>query len=148
WADRQSNVRWFMDEFTEIKAVYPNLEAVHFIGHSNGTYVLASALKRYKTLKVGRIAFAGSVVRRDYNWDAVVGRIGKIRNYVGSSDWVVGWFPKLFEMWPFSLLNHDIGSAGFDGFIRPLGNELEIKFVQGNHGAALVLRVVASESVS
>jgi predicted esterase len=144
WADRQSNVRWFMDEFTEIKAAYPNLEAVHFIGHSNGTYVLASALKSYKTLKVGRIAFAGSVVRRDYNWDALVGRIGKIRNYVGSGDWVVGWFPRLFEMRPFSLLNPDIGSAGFDGFIRPLGNALEIKYVHGSHGAALAPNNISS----
>src|SRR5262249_32435560 len=65
WADRQANVRWFMDQFTEIKAAYPNLETVHFIGHSNGTYVLASALEKYKTLNVGRIVFAGSVVRRD-----------------------------------------------------------------------------------
>jgi predicted esterase len=58
WADRQANVRWFMDEFTEIKAKFPNLEKVHFIGHSNGTYVLGSALQNYRTLKVGNIVFA------------------------------------------------------------------------------------------
>jgi predicted esterase len=138
FTDRQANVRWFMDEFTEIKAAYPNLEAVHFIGHSNGTYVLASALEKYSTLKVGRIAFAGSVVRRDYDWDAIASRIGKIRNYVGSGDWVVGWFPRLFELWPFSLVNRDVGSAGFNGFNQARAKELETKYVRGSHGAALV----------
>lgn len=137
WADRQANVRWFMDEFTEIRAACPHLETVHFIGHSNGTYVLASALERYKTLKVGRIAFAGSVLRRSYDWKAVARRIGKIRNYVGSADWVVGWFPKLFELWPFALVNRDIGSAGFDGFIQAIAKENETKYVRGTHSAAL-----------
>jgi hypothetical protein len=144
WADRQANVRWFMDEFTEIKAAYPNLETVHFIGHSNGSYVLASALEKYKMLKVGRIVFAGSVVRRDYDWNAVAGRIGKIRNYVGSDDWVVGWFPKLFELRPFSLLNRDIGSAGFNGFNQALGKDLETKYVRGSHSAALVPANISS----
>ena len=137
WTDRQANVRWFMDEFTELKARFPNLQKVHFIGHSNGTYVLASALKKYKVLEVGRIAFAGSVVRRDYDWDSVAARIERIRNYIGASDWVVGWFPRLFELWPFSLLNRDLGSAGFNGFVQARGNELETKYVRGAHSAAL-----------
>src|SRR5262249_20258484 len=40
-----------------------------------------------------------------------------VRNYVAADDWVVGLFPALFEMRPFSWLN-DLGSAGFFGF-RP-----------------------------
>jgi len=144
WSDRQANVRWFMDEFTELKAKFPKLEKVHFIGHSNGTYVLASALDKYKTLEVGRIAFAGSVVRRDYDWDALGNRFDRVRNYVGSMDWVVGWFPRLFEMWPFSLFNRDIGSAGFDGFIEARGNSLETKYVRGAHSAALVSQNIPS----
>lgn len=46
-SDRQKNVRWFMDKFTEAKARYPNLREVDFVGHSNGTFILASALRRY-----------------------------------------------------------------------------------------------------
>src|SRR5206468_4067540 len=66
FTDRQKYVRWFMDEYTEALARYPNADGnVHFIGHSNGTYVLASALSQYKTLEVNRVAFAGSVVRTD-----------------------------------------------------------------------------------
>jgi predicted esterase len=147
WADRQKNVRWFMDEFTEIKARFPNLQKVHFIGHSNGTYVLASALDKYKALKVDRVAFAGSVVRRDYNWNSLEGRIAKVsvkgrtgvvRNFIASGDCVVGLFPRLFELWPFSLINRDLGSAGFNGFDQALGNGLEVRYVRGSHSAALV----------
>src|SRR5262249_39975150 len=42
-----------------------------------------------------------------------------------------------FELSPFSLLNRDIGSAGFNGFNQARGKELETKFVRGSHDAAL-----------
>ena len=32
--DRQQYVRWFMDQYTQAKAKYPNLEIVDFVGHS------------------------------------------------------------------------------------------------------------------
>jgi hypothetical protein len=137
WADRQTNVRWFMDEFTEIKARFPNLQKVHFIGHSNGTYVLGSALQKYKTLQVDNIAFAGCVLRRDFEWDNVTAQFKNIRNYVASGDWVVALFPRLFEIPLFTLVNKDIGSAGFNGFTGSRGNALETKFLIGGHSAAL-----------
>jgi pimeloyl-ACP methyl ester carboxylesterase len=138
WADRQKNVRWFMDELTELKAKYPKLNEVDFIGHSNGTYVLASALRKYKTMRINRAVFAGSVVRRDFDWDIVKDRIsGGIRNYVGSKDWVVGLFPRLFELPLFNVFNRDIGSAGFNGFEGSFGNAAETRFINGFHSAAL-----------
>jgi predicted esterase len=144
WADRQKNVRWFMDEYTELKAKYPKLKKVHFIGHSNGTYVLASALQNYKTLKVGNIAFGGCVLRRDFNWAGVGAQFDRVRNYVGSKDWVVGWFPALFEYPVLKLMNRDIGSAGFNGFITSEGNALETRFLNGAHSIALDPRNIGS----
>ena len=138
WEDRQKNVRWFMDQVTELTARFPNLKEIHFIGHSNGTYVLASALQNYNTLKLGNAVLAGSVVRRDFPWGEYSGRIKRIRNYVGSSDIVVGFFPRLFELPLLTALNHDIGSAGFNGFTDPFGNANETRFVRGAHDAALV----------
>ncbi|HWC58235.1 MAG TPA: alpha/beta hydrolase [Verrucomicrobiae bacterium] len=138
WADRQKNVRWFMDQVTELAARFPNLKEIHFIGHSNGTYVLASALQKYQTLKVGYAVLAGSVIRKDYPWSKFTGRIKQVRNYVGSKDLVVGFFPRLFEL-PFaSAINADIGSAGFNGFDDSFGNSMETRFVRGTHAAALV----------
>jgi pimeloyl-ACP methyl ester carboxylesterase len=85
WSDRQKNVRWFMDQVTELRARFPKLKEMRFIGHSNGTYVLASALERYQTLKVDKVVFAGSVVRRSYDWTGFAGRVGALRNYVGAA---------------------------------------------------------------
>jgi pimeloyl-ACP methyl ester carboxylesterase len=151
WPERQQKVRWFMDELTELKAKYPNAKKLHFIGHSNGTYVLASALRKYKSLKVDRVVFAGSVVRKDFDWmsPSLAGRVEGVRSYVGSKDLVVGWFPRLFEIQPFTWLNRDIGSAGFNGFTNPPGVSIsawtnfekgfinETRYIQGGHGAAI-----------
>lgn len=142
WPERQGKVRWFMDELTELQAKYPNMTNLSFIGHSHGTYVLANALKKYKALKLDRAVFAGSVVPQYFNWasPALSNRIDEVRNYVGSSDLVVAWLPRLFE-----LCNGDLGSAGFNGFQMPSGMELaawtnfmkQTKYVSGAHSAAI-----------
>jgi pimeloyl-ACP methyl ester carboxylesterase len=136
--DRQQKVRWFMDQVTELKARFPKLQHIHFIGHSNGTYVLASALQNYRTLRVERVVFAGSVVRRDFPWSQFRGRVKGVRNYVGSADWVVGFFPKLFELPWLAALNPDLGSAGYDGFEDGFVKDDETQFIRGEHSAALV----------
>jgi hypothetical protein len=59
YRDRQKNVRRFMDEYTENLARFPKAETIDFIGHSNGTYILASALQRYVTMRVRRVYFGG-----------------------------------------------------------------------------------------
>jgi pimeloyl-ACP methyl ester carboxylesterase len=146
--ERHRYVRWFMDLYTEQLAMYPDADpeaegTVDYIGHSNGTYILARALQDYPTLKVCRVVFAGSVARQDYNWNLVFGR-GQIRallNYSGASDWVVGWFPTFFEQWWHA---NDIGSAGFNGFTNLPVEGHQISFVPGAHDAALVSGNVAS----
>lgn len=144
FGDRQRNVRWFMDQVTELRARFPNLKEIHFIGHSNGTEVLASALATYRTLKVGRVVFAGSVVRRDFEWSRYSGRIGQVRNYVASSDWVVALFPRLFEIPGFRSLNPDLGSAGYNGFEDGFVKNGETQFIAGGHKAALDPRNIRS----
>ena len=149
--DRQRNVRKFMDEYTENIARYPNAEDFDFIGHSNGTYILASALQRYPTLKVRNVLFAGSVVPKGYRWRELVdaGRVSKVRNVVATGDWVVAIFPRFFEQIAESLhidsVNKgilDIGSAGFRGFddsakVDRARSICDTKFVSGMHSAAL-----------
>jgi len=137
WGDRQRNVRWFMDLYTEDLARYPNLEEIDFVGHSNGTYLLASALERYRAFKINRVVFAGSVVRMNYPWHAMAGRIDGIRNYTASADWVVGIFPHLFETRGFRWINKDLGAAGFYGFLEAFGSANETKFINGTHFSAL-----------
>ncbi len=136
-SDRQRNVRWFMDQVTELKSRFPNLRELDFIGHSNGTYVLASALDKYNTLRVNKVVFAGSVVPRSFNWTRLAGRVTSVRNYVGVDDLVVGIFPHLFELPGFRAWNPDLGSAGFNGFEDGRFKNLETAYLKGGHGAAL-----------
>jgi predicted esterase len=134
---RQHHVRWFMDEYTEQIATYPNSNSqVSFIGHSNGTYILASALKKYTTMRIHRVSFAGSVVNREYPWEQIIteeGRVEKLRNDLAASDWVVALFPKLFDQLNWS----DIGSGGFDGFNDNAANAYEGRYYKGGHSAAI-----------
>src|SRR5205085_8923551 len=79
-----------------------------------------------------------------YDWNSLIkaGRVKKVLNCVATSDWVVGYFPKAFEMVPIQ----DLGSAGHDGFTAATvtTNVIELSatngapvYVVGGHGAAL-----------
>lgn len=139
--DRQRNVRWFMDQYTEMLARFPRAR-FSFFGHSNGTYLLASALRRYATMEFQRVAFAGSVVPRSFPWRKYLradgsGRVTALRNDMGDRDVVVGIFPRLFELFNEIFrqgLPSDIGSAGFNGFADDVADELQA-YLPGGHGA-------------
>lgn len=146
--DRQKRVRLFMDEYTENRARFPRATTFDYVGHSNGTYILASALQHYKTLKVGLVFFAGSVVPKHYEWLRLAEdkRVQHVANVVAAGDWVVAIFPRLFEQiadWrgirpQRGLL--DIGSAGFRGFqdARDAKKRIEnVQFATGSHGAGV-----------
>lgn len=134
---RQRYVRWFMDQYTEQIAKFPSLTSkVSFIGHSNGTYLLASALQQYRTVKIHRASFAGSVVPREYPWEQIITqerRVDALRNDLAAGDWAVAIFPKFFDQFNLS----DVGSGGFDGFLDDAANELEGRYYKGSHGAAI-----------
>jgi pimeloyl-ACP methyl ester carboxylesterase len=134
YRDRQKNVEMFMDDYTEALSKNPKA-AVHFVGHSNGTYILANALKNYATFTVNRVVFAGSVVRRDFDWGKyhALHRVEKIRNDVATGDWVVGIFPRFLE-----IFRDDVGSAGHNDFIQDSGKRNNYNgFFPGDHGAAI-----------
>jgi pimeloyl-ACP methyl ester carboxylesterase len=146
--DRQKNVRLFMDEYTENRARYPHATAIDFIGHSNGTYILASALVRYLSIRVKNIYFAGSVVPKHFKWIELIesGRVGYVANIVASGDWVVAIFPRFFEQIGELLRVQasrgllDIGSAGFRGFEDASHASAKIEnfqFAQGAHSAGV-----------
>ncbi len=137
---RHKYVKWLMDEYTETLARYPNAEHIHFVGHSNGTYLLGAALESYSSLKVERVVFGGSVVRKSYNWECIFKneQVQRVRNYVASADWVVALFPRFFEP-PLMrhLLDNDIGSAGFNGFETQHSKLENVRYIQGGHSAFL-----------
>ncbi|MCP5416493.1 MAG: alpha/beta fold hydrolase [Chromatiaceae bacterium] len=146
--DRHKNVRRLMDEYTENLARFPRARQFDFAGHSNGTYLLASAMQHYRSISFGHVFFAGSVVPKHYAWKPLLdaGRVQEVVNVVADGDWVVAIFPKLFEQVADWLSVQprtgvlDLGSAGFRGFeasADPLGRVHNLRFVHGGHGAGI-----------
>lgn len=137
---RRAKTQWFMDRYSEAYARYPRAQ-FHFIGHSNGTYLLATALRRYAACHFDRVAFAGSVVPRDFPWDEIVqsGRLRSLRNDLASADWVVAIFPRSFEQVRelLRLPMGDIGTGGVFGFLDTEGNRQQVAYVEGGHSAAI-----------
>ena len=108
---RRTKVEWFMDHYASIKTLYPNA-TLHYVGHSNGTYLAAAALRDYPAARFGNVYFAGSVVDPTFDWIALKkqDRIARFHNARGGTDWVVALLPKSLEYFM------DLGGAGFDGF--------------------------------
>jgi hypothetical protein len=137
WIRRQK-VEWLMDEYVGVRSRFPNA-AFSYVGHSNGTYLVARALQDYPAAQFHHVLFAGSVVRRDYDWAALVAtqRVHKVLNMVATRDWVVALFPKGLE--PVRRF-FDLGGAGFGGFNQAglVPNVDEVRYVIGGHAAGLV----------
>jgi alpha-beta hydrolase superfamily lysophospholipase len=113
----QQRMEWLMDQYTEDKALYPYAR-FSFVGHSNGTYLLARALQEYPRCRFERVVFGSSVVNRHYDWAKIAGnkQIKEVLNYVATADWVVACFPKALQ----TMHWQDLGSAGHDGFVPPI----------------------------
>jgi hypothetical protein len=130
-ARRRSKVEWLMDQYAEAVARYP-AASFHFVGHSNGTYLLAKAIRLYACCRFGQVVFAGSVVRRNYDWTGAIarGQAASVLNWVATRDWVVAFFPRFFEV----IRIQDLGSAGHDGFRQHIH---QLAYVRGGHAAAI-----------
>ena len=135
---RRDKVAWLMDQYARAKFLYPQA-TFSYLGHSNGTYLLASALRDNPACRFERVVFAGSVVRRDYDWAQAMrrGQVGTVLNYVATNDKVVACFPGALEQ-----LRWDLGSAGHHGFVQAQEASkdfrlFQIRFVEGGHSAAL-----------
>jgi hypothetical protein len=86
--------------------------------------------------------FAGSVVRRSFPWTKLKenNQVKRVLNFVATGDWVVAFFPKLFQVLrlpPLVPYLQDLGSAGHDGFDTKDVDVIQREFIYGDHGAAI-----------
>jgi pimeloyl-ACP methyl ester carboxylesterase len=141
---RRAKVEWLLDQYVTAKALYPAAD-FSYVGHSNGTYLLARALELCPAVRFRRVVFAGSVVPCRYDWRrflpakpavaATPPQVERLVNYVATADWVVAIFPHGLER----LRLPDLGGAGHQGFIdRPGALVTNVQHVVGGHSAALV----------
>ena len=130
---RASKVRDFVDRYAQELAKRPDTSFV-VAGHSNGTYILGTAIKDVPGVEFERAYLAGSVLPDDFAWDALLGdRIQQVRNDAARLDWVVALVCGTLRWLP---IYRDLGLAGFVGFQRlPPGSES--RYLPGGHGAAL-----------
>jgi len=132
---RRAKIEWLLDHYVTVRAAHPDVP-ISFVGHSNGTYVLAGAVASCPAVRFHHVVFAGSVVQSRFRWEKYVGpgrQVLKILNYVATADWVVAIFPRWFEV----LRLQDLGGAGHDGFAAGLAQVQNVKYVPGRHSAAL-----------
>lgn len=130
----EANVRWFVDQYTQLRALYPQAD-IDFIGHSNGTYMLAQAVAKYHAVRFNKVIFAGSVVQTGFPWARFRARVQAVRNYRASDDRVVAALPSVFEHIPGFLA---VGGAGHAGFTDDFARSAESPyFAKGGHDAVL-----------
>jgi len=138
-SERRKRAGWLRDQYVTARAMYPKAEQFHFVGHSNGTYLLASALHHCRAVRFRNIVFAGSVVRSDFDWDRLLAPVDgcrsqaeRVLNYVATGDGVVASVPSAMR----AVKAWDMGSAGHHGFIEREAVR-NVEWVPGGHGAAL-----------
>lgn len=68
---RKRYSRYFRDFYTELLAERP-LARFNVLCHSNGTYLLGQSLKDFDSIRLGRVALAGSVLPREYPWRSMI----------------------------------------------------------------------------
>ncbi|MCF2526276.1 alpha/beta hydrolase [Yinghuangia soli] len=131
---RRKYIGWLEDMYAEQLARNPKA-TFHFVGHSNGTYLLGHSLKRIPGMRFQRVLLTGSVLPPSYGWTERIdqGQVGWIRNDRASRDVPVAVLCaglRGFRM-------RDIGTGGVDGFNDDPATKTEVYYHDGGHSAAL-----------
>lgn len=136
---RRRALEWFQNMYANINALYPSAE-ISFVGHSNGTYLGAHAL-RCKEIRYKYMILAGSVLRHNFWIDPNAGKKWKDRVthlfcLRSLDDFVVALLPGGLELIPILGPLMKLGGAGAYGF-KGLTEEKEQRSIRGGHGAGI-----------
>ncbi len=137
---RYEKMHWLVERYIEARRRYPKAK-FSFIGHSNGTYLLAQSLEEYEDIKFERIAFAGSVVTSNFDWISLKrqNQVGYVLNFMSSKDWVVSCLPRIADIIPLSwILGPNLGGASVVPF-KKKGDFVHNTehYIKGGHGAGI-----------
>lgn len=135
---RRRKLRWFLDQYSYLLARHPQLP-FHFVGHSNGTYMLGQALKNVSSIRFERVYLAGSVLPVDFDWRAADRQVGSLVNVCAAADRPVAWLCSALR----GVGMRDIGTGGFEGFQQLPAAARQFRYLPGGHGAALVTNRLA-----
>jgi hypothetical protein len=65
-------LRWFQDQYSNVLADNPSA-TFHFVGHSNGTYLLGQSMLAIKGMQFKRVFLGGCALPAEFPWDDVPG---------------------------------------------------------------------------
>ena len=110
---RQARVEWFRDRYVQAFVEYPK-SSFNYVGHSNGTYILANTLKQFQSIVFDRVYFAGSVVPQSFEWPEYFdsGQLQYLRSDRASRDVPVGFLCAGLH----KLGIKNLGAGGYTGF--------------------------------
>ncbi|GIF50740.1 hypothetical protein DFJ67_1850 [Asanoa ferruginea] len=132
---RRRFLGWLEDTYAERLALNPKA-TFHFIGHSNGTYLLGHSLQKIPGMRFERVLLAGSVLPVGYDWRGrrEAGQVRRIRNDRAARDIPVGVLCAGLR----GLGMRDVGTAGVDGFHEWDDDaKSEVYYYPGGHSDAL-----------
>lgn len=133
-ATRRRFLSWMQDTYAEQLASNPQA-TFHFVGHSNGTYLLGHSLESIPAMRFERIVLAGSVLPQTYDWQSRRrdAQFRQLRNHRAAGDIPVGVLCAALR----GLLMRDIGTGGVYGFNWEDPSKKEFYYYYGGHSAAL-----------
>lgn len=129
---RKRNIPWFLDRYSYHFARNPNAQ-FHFIGHSNGTYILGTSMLEVPAMTFESVYLAGSVLPVRFPWGSMLGQqVRSVANQCSVHDWPVGVLCRSLQALGFA----DVGTGGYDGF-STLPGGVQTLWFDGDHGAPL-----------
>jgi pimeloyl-ACP methyl ester carboxylesterase len=136
---RKRRTRWFKETYTYYLSRNPAAN-FHFIGHSNGTYLLGYSLRNLPDMRFSRVILAGSVLPRDFPWRGMLGtQVQEVWNHRSQKDFPVAILCAALR----GVFMNDVGTGGYDGF-EAIPEIHEFSYYPGGHDAPLNDRYLPS----
>jgi hypothetical protein len=137
---RRRNIHLLQDLYAQRLAENPDT-TFHFIGHSNGTYMLGESLRQVPAMTFKRVVLVGCVLPTDF---FAVGKdvrdqVVAVRSDGARLDWPVGILCRVLRG---TLRMKDVGTAGYDGFAGDFVEDY--RFHPGGHGGMFTAENVRS----
>lgn len=128
---RKRRTRWFKETYSYYLSRYPTA-TFHFLGHSNGTYLLGYSLKALPDIRFAKVVLAGSVLPEDFDWTSRIGtQVLEVWNHRSRWDVPVGILCSALR----AVKMSDVGTGGYRGFRDP--DIHECSYHPGGHGATV-----------
>jgi alpha-beta hydrolase superfamily lysophospholipase len=129
--DRQ--LRQFAEWYAQMLSTYGPVD-FHFVGHSNGTYILGRSLERVPAMTFTKVYLAGSVLRRNFPWADHRHQVTELVNACGSKDFPVAVLCGALR----GVGRTHLGIGGYAGFDDAPMARAQYVTISGGHGAGLV----------